>query len=60
MTWNNIELEAIEPVENEAAPRVEIPWEEIDKWIASLSFDQDQEEKRPRRKFELDAGDRRN
>lgn len=59
MTVEDMNRISPQPEAVERSPKVEIPWEEIDKWIASLSFDEEDEES-DRRHLTLDAGVRRN
>lgn len=60
MNLNEIKTDAPEPMEAQTGARVEIPWEEIDKWIATLSFAGDEEQGSVKPRLELDPGDRRN
>lgn len=57
MSWKKEQLQVAPLSEELDRPsRVEIPWDEIDKWIASISFDENDDES----KRVVDPGNRRN
>lgn len=57
MSWKKEQLQVAPLSEELDRPsRVEIPWDEIDKWIASISFDESDDES----KRVVDPGNRRN
>ncbi len=55
ITWPEMKLEPMERAA-EAESKIKIPWEEIDKWLATVDLKEEIEG----RKVVLDSGDRRN